>query len=132
MAMQEGDIVNFGGQPFEVIDVYTRAQAIKDGCLVDLTEWAKEARFKYPVAVTSAVYALLEPSEHCRNLGQSEKGRAMDMFNMMHLAIMAKQGPTDLVFFNVKFGKHVHRFKSLCHPGDEGEPVITIMLPEED
>jgi hypothetical protein len=132
MDMQEGDTVIFGGQPFEVIDVYTRAQAIEDGVLVDVTDWAKEAHFKYPVAVTAAVYALLEPSEHSRKLGQSEKGRAMDMFNMMHFAIKAKQGPTDLVFFDVKFGNRVHRLKSLCHPGDLNEPVITIMLPEED
>jgi len=132
MAMQEGDIVDFGGQPFEVISVYTRAQAIEDGCLVDVSEWAKEAGFKYPVAVTAAVYALLEPSDHSRNMGQSEKGRAIDMFALMHYAIKAKQGPDDLIFFTVKFGKQVHRLKSLCHPGDEAEPVITIMLPEED
>ena len=130
--MKESDTVIFGGQPFEVIDVYTRAQAIEDGVFIDLTEWAKEAGFKYPVAVTAAVYALLEPSDHSRNMGQSERGRARDMFNMMHFAIKAKQDPADLIFFNVKFGKHVHRLKSLCHPGDEAEPVITIMLPEED
>lgn len=29
MAMQEGDTIIFGGQPFEVIDVYTRAQPSK-------------------------------------------------------------------------------------------------------
>jgi hypothetical protein len=24
------------------------------------------------------------------------------------------------------------RLKALCGPGDQGEPVITVMLPEED
>jgi len=132
MATKEGNTVTLYGEPFEVISVYTRAQAMEDGCLVDVSEWAREAGFKYPVAVTAAVYALLEPSDHSRNIGQSEKGRARDMFNMMHFAIKGKQGPADLIFFSVKFGKHVHRLKSLCHSGDEQEPVITIMLPEED
>jgi len=35
-----------------VIYSYTRAQAIEDGMFVDVTETAKEAGFKYPVAIT--------------------------------------------------------------------------------
>ena len=34
-----------------VIYAYTRAQAIEDGVLADVTETAKEAGFKLPVAV---------------------------------------------------------------------------------
>jgi uncharacterized protein YunC (DUF1805 family) len=42
--------------PFgEVIHAYTRAQAIEDGTLVDVTETAKEAGIKYPTAVTEAL-----------------------------------------------------------------------------
>jgi len=43
----------------------------------------------------------------------------------------------------VRFGVHVRehnrdrtpplvRLKALCGPSDQGEPVITVMLPEED
>ena len=39
-----------------VIFSYTRAQAIEDGVLIDLTEWAKETGFRYPVACTTAVW----------------------------------------------------------------------------
>ena len=35
---------------------YTRAQAIEDGVLVDLTAWAKETGFRIPVACTSTVW----------------------------------------------------------------------------
>ncbi len=37
----------------EVIYAYTRAQALDDGILVDATALAKEAGFKWPVAVTT-------------------------------------------------------------------------------
>ena len=39
-----------------VISVYTRAQAIEDGILVDVSETAREAGFKIPVAITRAVW----------------------------------------------------------------------------
>lgn len=41
----------------EAISTYTRAQAIEDGVLVDVSEIAKEAGFKFPVAVTRAAWA---------------------------------------------------------------------------
>ena len=40
-----------------VIFSYTRAQAIADGVLIDATELAKQAGFRYPVAVTAGVWA---------------------------------------------------------------------------
>ncbi|MCP4286877.1 MAG: hypothetical protein GY792_20935, partial [Gammaproteobacteria bacterium] len=41
----------------EVISTYTRAQAIEDGVLVDAGPTAKEIGFRFPVALTSAVWA---------------------------------------------------------------------------
>ena len=40
----------------EVIYSYTRAQAIEDGVLIDVTRMAQEAGFKYPVAITASVW----------------------------------------------------------------------------
>jgi len=34
-----------------VIHTYTRAQAIEDGVLIDVSEMAREAGFRWPVAV---------------------------------------------------------------------------------
>ena len=41
-----------------VISVYTRAQAIDDGFLVDVSDSSeyKELRFKFPIALTRAVW----------------------------------------------------------------------------
>ena len=43
----------------DLISTYTRAQALADGVLVDITLWAREAGFTIPVAVTAAVWAIL-------------------------------------------------------------------------
>ena len=43
-----------------VIFSYTRQQAIEDGVLVDLSEWAKQEGYAIPVACTSAPLARLD------------------------------------------------------------------------
>ena len=40
----------------ECISAYSRAQAIEDGILVDVTRTASEAGFKWPTAITRTVY----------------------------------------------------------------------------
>ena len=134
--MSEADATN----PFEdapVIFQYSRAQAIDDGVLIDLTEWAKELGFKIPVACTTAVWnGYVVPTERTRTLGQSERGRAHDLLWMLFNAIR-KGGSGDSRLFQVMFLQTPHRhvvvkLKSVCGPGDHGEPVVTIMLPGED
>ena len=39
-----------------VVASYSRAQAIEDGVLIDVTSMAGEAGFKWPVALTHAVW----------------------------------------------------------------------------
>jgi len=127
--------------PFEdapVIFQYTRAQALEDGVLVDLTEWARESGFKFPVACTAAVWnGYIVPSEKTQALGQSEHGRAHDVLWMLFNAIRRCEKNQDQILFKVLFLQTPNRrlmvkLKSVCGPGDQGEPVITIMLPGED
>jgi hypothetical protein len=67
-----------------VIFSYTRKQAIEDGVLIDLTEWAKETGFRYPVACTAAVWqGHIVPPEDTRAFGQSERGRGHDLLWMV-------------------------------------------------
>ncbi len=126
--------------PFEdapIIYRYTRAQAIQDGVLVDLTEWAKETGFKIPVACTSAVWQdYVEPPAATKELGQSTRGRAHDLLWMLHNAIRGF-AYGDCLHFQVIFLQAPQRqetvkLKAVCGPGDQGEPVLTIMLPDED
>jgi hypothetical protein len=43
-------------EAWEVVHRYGRRQAIADGVLVDVTATAREAGFRYPVALTRAVW----------------------------------------------------------------------------
>ncbi len=120
-----------------VIFSFARAQAIDDGVLIDLTEWARETGFRYPVACTAGVWNdFVVPREDLRSLGQSERGRAHDLLWMLLCAIR-RSGAGDRIHFETIFlqsprRRVTARFKTICGPGDDGEPVITIMLPNED
>jgi len=126
----------------EVIHGYSRAQAIEDGVLVDLMqgetgELVKEAGFKFPIAMTATAFGQwIEPSENDQREGQSIAGRLWDMLFLLRHAIKgAKAGSDQLAFSFIvrKDGRqHTARLKSICGPGDQGEPVLTIMLPDED
>lgn len=132
-----------------VIYSYTRAQAIEDGVLVDLTEWARETGFRIPVACTSEVWhRYISPPAGTRELGQSERGRAHDVLWMLFIAIKRQSAhnkaegnghprSNDRLTYEVVFllapNRHeTVKLKSICGPGDNGEPVLTIMLPFED
>lgn len=122
--------------PFgDPIFVYTRAQAIEDGVLCDISTLAQEAGFKFPVAVSTGVYEVLNAKAE----GQDFNGRAWDMLTILRNAIRTA-GRTNRVDFAPLFimpkdttlrPRPVEMY-SHCGPGDQGEPVITIMLPGED
>lgn len=125
-------LLDFG----EVIYTYTRQQAIEDGLLIDVSQTAREAGFKYPVAVTQAVWTeLITPDEADRTQGQSETGRLWDVLWMCYLAARRSRAQSQIMF-SVEAVRDNHRetvkLKALCHPGDRGEPVVTIVLPDED
>lgn len=125
----------------ELISIYTRAQAIADGVLIDITETAKEAGFTYSVAITIAAWSdcvawSADDSER-KDTHQDEAGRLWDVIWMLKIA--ARKGGERIYyqFYRVpREGKgrkaRLTTLKAICGPGDNGEPVITIMLPTED
>jgi hypothetical protein len=122
---------DFWGEP---ISVYTRKQAIEDGTLIDISELAKEAGFVYPVAITSGTWAeWIVPPEGTTD--QDEKGRLWDLLNILKWEIK-KSKESDRIDFKVLFNQGNKRvwaeFNSIVGPGDEGEPVITVLLKGED
>jgi len=102
-----------------------------------LTGWAWEAGFRIPLAVTRSVWEILKPSIEPQAEGEDEAGRAWDMFTILRHTIQGT-GRTDVVEFSPRFtmmpGHKLEPVAMLakCGPGDQGEPVITIMLPGED
>ncbi len=123
-------------EEFELIHRYTRAQAIEDGVLIDVSTVAREAGITYPVALTRAAWercVTVPPGVLC----QDESGRLWDVLTMFRLAARNASGD------RLTFGVHVRnsnrpwkppvvRFKAVCGPGDDTAPVVTIMLADED
>ncbi len=120
----------------DIISSYTRAQAIEDGALVDVSTMAREAGFRVPVAITAGVHGLL--SDIPQDSGEDYTGRLWDVLWMASLA--AKRQPTkDAISFDVIIhttdkprGEALQALWMTIGPGDDGEPVLTIMLWGED
>lgn len=123
-------------EDWEVISSYSRAQAIADGTLVDLSEafgdLVREAGFRYPVAMTRAAYG--RTVEVWEQELQHVRGRLWDVLTVLRLS--AKDADGDRVHFTVNVWNRDKwervRLWSLCGPGDTPEPVLTILLEGED
>lgn len=125
-----------------VISSYSRAQAIDDGVLVDVSETAREAGIAFPVAVTRAVWEdcceWTETDAKAKPIWQSVRGRLWDVVSMLRFAIRARGNRDQLLYRLSRIPRPGHgakrlvTLKSICGPSDDAAPVITIMLPEED
>ncbi|MDW7726886.1 MAG: DUF6573 family protein [Candidatus Methanoperedens sp.] len=123
-----------------VIYKYSREQAIKDGVLVDVTETAKEAGIRYHTAVTEALWNYIEPTEKLARMGQSVQGRLWDVLYLFTIAARCVPKGCAELFYSVSFlmenselfKTHVVKLKAVIGPGDNHEPVITLMLEDED
>lgn len=125
----------------EIIHSYSRKQAIEDGVLVDLSsgafeKLAKEAGFRFPVACTSRSFqACMEMTKASTRAGCSLEGRVWDVLYMLKLQLRGVKGP--ICHFQVmavtrSVRPFLVRLKAVCGPGDNLEPVITIMMEDED
>ena len=122
---------------WNVIYSYSRAQAIADCVLVDVTEQAKAIGFRIPTVVTATLYqGYVAPPAGLEGEGQSVTGRLHDLLTLALFA--AKRAVnSDRVYFKVSFLMSPGRLETVeviaqIGPGDQGEPVLTIMLPEDD
>ena len=138
MSEMEGKFVEMFGQPFEVISVYTRAQAIEDGVLIDVSPVAMaEHGFLYPVAVTERVWAevVIPPGEVAT--WQDDLGRLNDLLTCLRYGIKTSPLAREIrfkmdVMNNDREPTKTITLKATCGPGDNLEPVITVMFPYED
>lgn len=111
-----------------------RAQALREGVLVDVSETAREAGFVFPVAVTKALWediqAIPEAYSH-----EDVAGRLWDVLTMARYAVQ-QSAPGG---FEVRYRLVLHVGRAsvypvrlVCEPGDDFEPVITLSNPEKD
>jgi hypothetical protein len=120
-----------------LISSYSRNEAIADGVLIDITALASQRGFRLPTAITATLLGrYLEPSEKLKDMGQSFEGRLHDLLYLTFLAAKNSKD-SDRVYFEVLFLNESGGYDKptiIAHvgPGDDREPVMTIMLPEDD
>lgn len=145
----------------EVIYTYTRQQAIEDGVLIDVSKIAKEAGFNNPVAITAGVNTLINNIPKSRSY-QDYNGRLWDVLYMGSIGARNNRNKSQFLYSlilphierkevyykpKIDFEKGIYKegywkeknvmidnttLKMVISGGDHGEPVITIMLPNED
>ncbi len=137
----------------ELISVYSRAEAIEDGVLVDCTQdpfddLNRNAGVKFDVALTRAAFErYVEVSEEF-NGSQDIKGRYWDLIFIFALAARKRADCTELLFEFISIpngsgdwpnekpasssDQRLVQLKVVSGPGDRGEPCLTFMLPSED
>jgi hypothetical protein len=120
----------------DLIHSYSRARAIEDGVLIDVSAVAREAGIRFPLALTAAVWAkcvAVLPGVVC----QDEAGRLWDVLFLLRYGIQRAAGRVVLYSLHVRNSSRsgappLVRLRAVCGPCDQGEPVITVMLPKED
>jgi hypothetical protein len=125
-----------------VIARYTRAEAIADGVLVDVTNTAREAGFHYPVALSAAAWSdcvAWSDADSRRQTILDEPGRLWDLLWTASLAARRARGQRRIacqIYRVPRGGRGTRPRLTTVHlhigPGDAGEPVITVLMPDED
>jgi hypothetical protein len=120
----------------EVISAYSRAQAIDDGVLVDVSQPARETGFRHPVALTHAVWdRCVGMTPAAERAGCDERGRLHDLLYVLFCTIRRSRGGPELAFDLLCVVNSLRPLRvplrAVVGPGDQGEPVITVMLVGE-
>ena len=126
-----------------IIFSYSRSQATLDGVLIDLTDAAKEAGIRWPLAATLAVwdkYLAWTDSDNKRQAYQDQSGRIWDMLSMLRMSIRQSNNAARQIYFKFYvisrggkgFKARLTTLKAIVSPGDNLEPVITVMMTDED
>jgi hypothetical protein len=121
------------------IQALTRAQALADGILIDISDFAKEAYFCCPMAVSENLfYKYLSPPYNLLSQGQSLTRRIQETLNQLKTAIYDHPKARTLTFTAsfVMLPKDRPipisvQVKATLSPGDDGKPVITLSIPED-
>ena len=117
----------------------SRIEAIESGRIIDVSELAEKAGFRWHVAMTQAVWnecVKWDRADSAHPVFQAERLRLIDVLRSCVRTIRIKNPETSLMTFTVtripsdgssdepvRIGLEI-----VAHLGDEGEPVLTITL----
>ncbi|TAM87673.1 hypothetical protein EPN42_11115 [bacterium] len=130
----------------DLIDSYSRTDAIDDGVLIDVSAAAREFGIRYPVAMTRAAWTdcveWTEADDRRKGTVQDETGRLADVLAVLGFTLRRSRAASasNRTTFEVMrttragSGRLPQRvvLECICGPGDDVEPALTILLPGED
>lgn len=121
--------------PFNIVDVYSRKDAIADGGQVEVTRLASKVGFKIPIFLTHGVYSqYVAVPEGITD--QDEGGRLLDLFRVLKAAIFANGTERVTFQLDVRNGEkdETVNLVAVCGPLDidNPKPALTVMLPEDE
>ena len=109
-----------------------RQDAIDDGDLIEITRMGRDLGITYPLAVSARVAQSMVPFTNIPQDTVTE-----NLWDTLH-AFRDKARTTTEGEFEFQASIYLNglvptlTFRAAVSPGDDGEPVITIMLPDED
>lgn len=120
---------------------FSRAKAIQEGELIDVTEAAIKAGFKLPVAVTHAAWSSyierLEEDEHRQTIKERE-ARLKDLLLRLYFECRCNPWQSSFLFRLLIIPKGIYsakptqiELKAIIGGDENGDAFITVMLPYE-
>ncbi len=109
-----------------------RQDAIADGDLIEITRMGRDAGIIYPLAVSARAAQSMVPFPNIPQENVTE-----NLWDTLH-AFRERATTTTSEEFEFQASLYQNglvptiTFKATVSPGDDGEPVITIMMPDED
>ncbi len=124
------------GFQWEVIHTYSRKEALEDGTLIDVTEFARLHGFKIPCAITTSLWGYIGVSPELAEIGQSVDGRLKDVLFLLLMEIRKASADTDRIRYQVDFlvepdTSQTVEIIAMVGPDDDMKPCLTIGLPED-
>lgn len=110
----------------EVISTYTRAQAIEDGVLIDVTGQKGAEYFKVPCVLTASVHAAIACGQ-----GKDADTYQARLWDVCYMSKFGRKIGDSVILYRVKVGRSMLTLRAECGPGDNAEPVMTIGFPED-
>ena len=109
-----------------------RQDAIDDGDLIEITRMGRDAGIIYPLAISARAAQIMVPFPNMPQEIVTE-----NLWDTLH-AFRDKASVATAEEFEFQVSLYQNglvptvTFKATVSPGDDGEPVITIMMPDED
>ena len=118
----------------------SRANAISEGTIIDCSDIGRQVGFKWPVAMTKAVYldsVEWNDDDNELQVPQNQKSRLFSVIGACADYVRTRGPKADRMRFRINriprdgVAKVAVRrqLQVVAHPGDDGEPVLTIRIP---